>query len=346
MKRKLVFLVIALIVVAAIVVVVIATRKKTLENIKTTGIVEGTEVNLSPKVAGRISYLCCDEGGIVKEGEVAVRLESADLSAAVEQAVAGVEKAQKEVDVSRSAVDSARANVKSAEADIKAAQSAQEKARVTAELAKKELDRSSALHEQGIISKDSFDVAVKSYDASSADYASSESRLAAAESGRDAALAQLSSSENKLKSSEAGLKQAEASLAYAQAKLADTVIASPITGTVVFKSLEKGEIVSPGMTILTIVNLQDLYVRVDIDETLVGDVILNGKVIIRTEGNQRKTFEGKISEIGRYAEFATQKDVTRGRQDIKTFRVKIKVGDTSGTLKPGMTVGVEIPRKQ
>jgi HlyD family secretion protein len=58
-----------------------------------------------------------------------------------------------------------------------------------------------------------------------------------------------------------------------------------------------------------------------------------------------KTFQGKITEIGRYAEFATQRDVIRGRQDIKTFRVKVRVDDPERLLKPGMTVEVEIPKK-
>jgi hypothetical protein len=57
-------------------------------------------------------------------------------------------------------------------------------------------------------------------------------------------------------------------------------------------------------------------------------------------------FKGKVSELGRYAEFATQRDVTRGRQDIKTFRVKINIEDSAGLLKPGMTVEVEIPQKK
>ena len=184
------------------------------------------------------------------------------------------------------------------------------------------------------------------YNASVADYTSSKSRLASAYSKRDAALAQLETAESQLKSARANLKQAEASLSYNLAKLADTIITSPISGTVVFKALEKGETVSPGMTILTIVDMEDLYVRVDMDETLIDSIALNSEAIIRTEGTTERTFKGKVYEIGRYAEFATQRDVTRGRQDIKTFRVKIKLEDTGGVLKPGMTVEVEIPKKK
>jgi HlyD family secretion protein len=73
--------------------------------------------------------------------------------------------------------------------------------------------------------------------------------------------------------------------------------------------------------------------------------VLGNDASVTVESRPGKVFRGRVSEIGRYAEFATQRDVTRGRQDIKTFRVKIKVDDKEGILKPGMTVSVEIPKK-
>jgi HlyD family secretion protein len=109
--------------------------------------------------------------------------------------------------------------------------------------------------------------------------------------------------------------------------------------------MEKGETVSSGMTIITIVDTDNLYVRVDIEETLIGYAVLGGEAFITADGIPNKVFEGRVSEIGRYAEFATQRDVTRGRQDIKTFRIKIRVADSQGLLKPGMTTEVKIPRK-
>jgi HlyD family secretion protein len=229
--------------------------------------------------------------------------------------------------------------------DIKTAESDLEKARVQMELAKSEMDRSNALYKKDFISKESLDLAVTAYNASVADYMSSKSRLASAHSKRDAAVTQLKTAESQLTSAKANIKQSEANLSYNFAKLADTIITSPLSGNVVFKALEKGETVSPGMTILTIVDMKDIYARVDIDETLIDNVALNSKAIIRTEGTPERIFKGIVYEIGRYAEFATQRDVTRGRQDIKTFRVKIKIDDTGGALKPGMTVEVEIPRK-
>ncbi len=344
--KKTIFIAVAVLIVIAVLIFIYVSKGKKNETIKTAGIIEGTEVNLSSQVSGNISYMCCDEGDSVKEGEVAFKLESHDLRALVEQAKAGIKKAKASIRVSESEIKNASANIKSSEADIKTAHANTEKARVQMELAKKEMDRANTLYRQDFVSKDSVDVAVTQYNASVADYESSKSMLASANSKRDAAVAQLNTAENQLKSAEADLKQSEANLAYNLARLDYATITSPISGVVVLKSLEKGETVSPGMTVLTIVDMKDLYVRVDIDETLINNVSLNSEALISPEGIPKRIFKGWVAEIGRYGEFATQKEVTRGRQDIKTFRVKVKFGSTGGVLKPGMTVEVEIPKKR
>jgi len=266
--------------------------------------------------------------------------------ASVKKAKAGVEMSKADIHVSESAIESSKANIASAEADIRTAESDVEKAKIQMELALKEMERAKALFKDEFLSQQTLDSRVATYNASEADYASSKSRLSAAYARKSASSAQLNQAENQLKSSLANLKESEANLSYNLAKFDDTTMTSPISGTVVLKALEKGEIASPGMTVLTIVDMGDLYVRVDLDETLINSIALNSEALIRAEGSSKTEFKGTVSEIGRYAEFATQRDVTRGRQDIRTFRVKIKLGDTGGRLKPGMTVEVEIPKKR
>ncbi len=346
LKKRIIFIAVGVLIIITVLIVIYVSKGQRSEIIKTTGIIEGIEVNLSPKVAGRISYICCNEGDSIKAGEVAINLESDDLIASVEQAKAGVERAKAEIKVSESAIEISKANIVTADADIKTAESDLEKARVQMELAKSEMDRSNVLYKQDFISRESLDLAVTTYNASVADYTASKSRIASANSKKDAVMAQSKAAESQLKSAKANLKESEANLSFNLAKFADTTIKSPISGMVVFKALEKGEIVSPGMTVLTIVNVQDLYARVDIDETFIDSIALNSKAIMRTGGTPGRIFNGTVYEIGRYAEFATQRDVTRGRQDIKTFRVKIKLDDPGGTLKPGMTVEAEIPGKK
>ncbi|HMK50585.1 MAG TPA: efflux RND transporter periplasmic adaptor subunit, partial [Thermodesulfovibrionales bacterium] len=321
-------------------------RPQKSESIRSTGIIEGTEVNLSPKVSGRLSFVCCNEGDPVKKGEEAFRLESNDLRASVDKAKAGVDFSRAEIRVSESAITSSKANISSAEADIRTAEADVEKARINMDLAQKEMKRAEALFKDEFLSQQTLDSRIATYNAAEADYTSSKSRLSAANARKSASEAQLNQAVNHLKSSAASLKESEANLSYNLAKFDDTVIASPISGTVVLKAMEKGETVSPGMTVLTIVDMEELYVRVDLDETLINSIALNSEALIRAEGSSKSEFRGTVSEIGRYAEFATQRDVTRGRQDIRTFRVKIRVGDTGGRLKPGMTVEVEIPKKR
>jgi len=313
--------------------------------VRTSGIIDGPEVNLAPKVAGRISEICCKEGDSVRKDQSVIRLESDDLSASVEQSKAGVERAQANISVAESSIRLAQANIGTAEADIRAVQADTEKARIQLADSGTRLARLQTLFQQKFISQEALDTSATAHAALEADHAAQKAKLNEAQHKRDASVAQLSTAKNQLLLAHSELKESQATLAFSQAKLADMVIATPISGTVVFKAFEKGESVSPGVTVLTVVDLSSLYARVDVDETLVDRIAVGGAVTIRTEGTAGKQFGGKVAEIGRYAEFATQKDVKNGRQDIKTFRVKIAFQDATGLLKPGMTVDVDIAKR-
>ena len=107
--------------------------------------------------------------------------------------------------------------------------------------------------------------------------------------------------------------------------------------------MEEGEVVSPGTSILTIVDPSTLWVRFDLEQRFVTKVRVGTKARVWLEHHPDMVFDGEVFDIGREGEFAVERDVTRGRQDIKTFRTRIKINDPKGILKPGMTVMVEIP---
>ena len=311
-----------------------------------TGIIDGIEVNLSSKVAGRISRIECNEGDVVKAGQAVITLESEDIKASVEQAMAGVERADAGVKVAEASVENGRATVLAAEAEAKSAESDIEYAGARMEESGRQAERRKELFSKNLISMESRDQVVTEYWANAASYASSKERLNAARARKEVAASQSKAAISQLNASKAAVKEARANLAVSRSKLDDMTIRSPVTGTVIFKSLEKGETVGPGLAILTIVDLNNLYARVDFDETKIGRVVLNGSAKVTVEGVPGKVFGGRIIEVGRHGEFATQRDVVRGREDIRTFRVKVRVDDPSGTLKPGMTVDVEIPGKR
>jgi multidrug resistance efflux pump len=335
-----------LVVAAALLSIRYFSRDPEASSLRTTGIIDGTEVNLSPKVAGRISSICCNEGDRVRKGQVAVALESDDIQASVRQALAGVERARSDVQAAVASAQTTKANLAGAEADVRSAEADLARAREQMEEAKTEADRREELFARNLIPKEARDQAVSAYRVNAAAFEASNGKLEAARAKRDAAAGQIDAAQSRVNASRAAQKESEANLAVSRSKLADTTIAAPIAGTVIFKAFEPGETVSPGETILTVVALDNLYARIDIDETNIGNVVLQGDASVTVEGVPGKVFRGRITEIGRYAGFATQRDVIRGREDIKTFRVKVRVDDPSGILKPGMTVDVEIPKKR
>ncbi len=108
-------------------------------------------------------------------------------------------------------------------------------------------------------------------------------------------------------------------------------------------AVEEGEVVAPGTSILTVVDPSTLWVRFDLEQRFITTVHVGTKARVWLEHHPDMVFDGEVFDVGREGEFAVERDVTRGRQDIKSFRTRIKIIDPEGILKPGMTVMVEIP---
>jgi RND family efflux transporter MFP subunit len=137
---------------------------------------------------------------------------------------------------------------------------------------------------------------------------------------------------------------AQAGARFYTDQLNDTIIRSPIAGIVVSKNLQVGEWVTPGTAILTIDDLATIWARVDVEETDLGSIKIGtaAQVVMPTNPPQRYT--GRVMAIGQEGQFATETDVRRGRQDLRTFYIKVRVLQSSGDLKPGMTAEVSFDR--
>lgn len=266
--------------------------------IQTTGIIEATEVNLSPKITERVKEIRFIEGDYVKKGEVAILLDDDKKKAEYEQAEANLEVA--------------KANVLNATADI-------EKANVRIIDTKRDLERNSKLLAKKLVSQNDKDKAQTNYDVAVSDLNKAMAQEALAR---------------------ASVKQSEAALKVAKTNLEDTVIISTLSGVVTLKAFEPGEMAPAGTTVLTVIDLNDIWVRVDVEETVVSKIKLGDVVRIKVDGLPNEEFKGSVTEINSEGEFATQRDVRRGRQDIKTFRVKVRIGEPKGILKQGMTATV------
>lgn len=213
----------------------------------------------------------------------------------------------------------AQANLEVAKANLLDAKAEVEKAKVRIEDAKRDLERISRLLEKNLVSQNDKDKAQTNYDLAVADFNKAEAQVTLAN---------------------ASVKQAEAALDLAKENLKDTVIISTLSGIVTLKAFEPGEMVSAGSSILTIVDINNIWARVDVEETDIAKIKLGDMAYAKVDALAKEEFKGRVVEINSEGEFATQRDVRKGKQDIKTFRVKVRIDEPRGILKPGMTAQV------
>ena len=189
---------------------------------------------------------------------------------------------------------------------------------------------------------------------SQAELAHSEADLAQArrDLGRDEQLSKEHVIANKIRDDaitavqqgEAAVLSATANVKFYEDQLADTQIKSPVDGVVVSKALEVGEWVTAGVPILTVDDLSTIWARVDVQETDVGTLYVGKSAQVELPTEPPQVFTGRVMAIGQEGQFATERDVRRGHQDIRTFYVKVQVLQADGQLKPGMTAEVTFPR--
>jgi HlyD family secretion protein len=129
--------------------------------------------------------------------------------------------------------------------------------------------------------------------------------------------------------------------ARAQVRLNYTEIHAPISGVVALRAARQGEVVNPGQAILSLINPDDLWVRADVEETYIDGVRLGDRMQVRLPSGVERT--GTVFFRGVDAAYATQRDVSRTKRDIKTFEIRLRVDNTDRRLWPGLTALVTLP---
>ena len=127
----------------------------------------------------------------------------------------------------------------------------------------------------------------------------------------------------------------------AQVRLNYTEIRAPIPGFVASLPARQGEVVNIAQPILEIINPDDLWVRVDVEETYIDRIHLGEKMTVRLPSGAER--EGTIFYRGVDADYATQRDVSRAKRDIKTFEFRLRVDNSDRSLWPGLTAYVIVP---
>jgi len=136
-----------------------------------------------------------------------------------------------------------------------------------------------------------------------------------------------------VKSSQGLCASAQAQTAQAAARLNYTTIRAPISGKVGIWAAREGEVVNPGSAIVTLVDLGQTWVYAAIAETEADAIQLGDTLKVRMPGGAR--VDGRVLVKTAEGDFATQRDVSRRKRDIKTIQLKLLVDNPGERLVPG-----------
>ena len=315
------------------------------------GTVDANQVVVGPKIMGRIERLAVDEGDAVKAGETIAVLDQQELTADRQAAEALLVSLRHQVQQSKaSEKDTAgetSSGVVNAQARLRAAQATL--AQGQADLSRIESDtrRTVALAKDGVMSEQQSDQAVQQLKAQQALVRSEEDsvRAAAADlSTAEARLHQAHAAQSTVESTEAQAMNAKRNLEAAEARLGYTTVVSPVNGIVTVRAAREGEVVSPGQAIVIVTDLSDTWVRASIPETEATNISLGDQLKVRLPDGD--TANAKVIFKAPEADFATQRDVSRRKRDIKTIALKLSIDNSKKNLVPGMTAEVMVPKSK
>jgi multidrug resistance efflux pump len=347
--RNRVFLILSLLTIGSAIWYFVTVRPTS--NLQLIGTVDANEVLVSSKIQGRIQTLTVDEGQEVKAGQLIAIIESADLSAASQAAEASaqsqVSKLGETVETERQTRGEVSSAAVTAEAQVRAAQSSLMQAQANFEHQKADTSRTVALAAQGIASAEARDEAVTSLQAAQAAVETAAQNVAAAEAAlRQARAHELAAAAAKktVDSTRDMVQNAQALAEEAKIETGYARIYAPVSGRVNVRAARQGEVVAVGATIVTIMDLTQTWVYAPLPETQADAVQLGDTLQIKFPSGA--SVPGKVISKAAEADFATQRDVSSLKRDIKTVQIKLIIDNPGERFVPGMTAEISIPKSK
>ena len=310
-----------------------------------TGIVTTNDVVVSPQVGGQIGRLLVKEGDAVVREQLIAVITPDELAADRTYYAQSAEGATSQVKQSEAALryqeQQTRDQIRQAEAMLASTEAQRAAAEADLEIARLSFERSQRLVKEQLISVEQFDQARTSYQGAVAKVDSlkkqADAQRAAVALARSTA-EQIAMKRHQLEANQRQEAAATAQQRKAEVRLAYTEIRAPIEGIVDVRAVRPGEVVSAGQPIVSLINPDDLWVRVDVEETYIDRVRLGDRLTVRLPSGIERP--GVVFFRGADAAFATQRDVSRTKRDIKTFEVRLRVDNRDRRLAVGMTAYV------
>lgn len=269
-----------------------------------------TTVEVKSKANGIIEALHADVGQVVSPGEILAELDRENLTARLREA---------------------RANLQAAEAAHTASEAELRRDEIEAEapdveFARRNLSRAEQLFEQELLAQEGF--------------AESRSTVEQAENHQRALRGQLLVSRARVTQAAANVAQAVAAVEQAEEELTNATLRAPIRATVLTRDVEVGSPVSSILNlganatlVMTLGDIDQVFVRGQVDEADIGQVSLGQSARITTETFRERTFTGRVTQIS---------PIGVEENNVTTFEVEISIDNPGQELKANMTANAEI----
>ncbi|MBD2776134.1 HlyD family secretion protein [Iningainema tapete] len=335
------------------------------------GRIEGYETDISAKIGGRVTNVAVREGDVVKPNQPLVQIDDSELRAQLQGAAARVKAAQERLErarqqlpvleaqlqqanlITQQAYQESQGRVLEAENAVATTRAQLAEARESLSLAKIRQRRSSYLYNQGAIAAQQIDednaalnTAQARVNAAQQQVKSAQGRLTQAQATlrnppiRAAAALQIekqiAQARTDITVAQQDVRDAQATQAQVQANLNYLKINSPLTGNVITRSVEPGEVVAAGAPLITIVNLDNLYLRGFIPEGEIGKVKLGQPGLVYLDAFPKQPLQATVTRVDPKASFTPENTYFKKDRVTQVFGVELTLKNPQGLAKPGM----------
>jgi HlyD family secretion protein len=326
------------------------------------GTVEARNIRVGSKVGGRIDKVLVREGDSVEPGQVLIIFDDKELQAALEQSRANSEKSQRgyrpeEIAEARAAAAQAKADYELRkngyrQEDIDAAKADLDRANADEVRSHLDFDRYDALAKNDVGSKQQRDTAEANWKVALAQQQSAQRKLDQWQRGYRpeeiaSAEAHYHQTQATLEKLERGNRREDVDLAkaaydYDQARYRERQVTSPAAAVVEVLDVRPGDLIAPNTPVATLLERDQIYVRIYIPETEIGRVRIGQKADVRVDSFPNQVFSGIVEQINQQAEFLPRNVQTREERVHQVFGVKIRIDDSSGHVRAGMAADVKL----
>jgi HlyD family secretion protein len=361
MNRKRVMILVVLAALAAVAAYSVGWFRRD-NGLEGSGTVEARNIRVGSKIGGRIDKILVREGDSVEAGQTLITFDDKELAASLAQSRAAAEKAQRgfrseEIAEARAAAAQAKAEYDQRKNGYRQEDIASAKAdldRATADEIRTHLDfqRYDALAQKDLVSKQQRDTAEANWKMALAQKQSAEHKLE--ELNRGYRPEEIAAAEARYHQTQATREKfergnryedvaaARAALAYDTARFRERQVLAPAAATVEVLDIRPGDLIPPNTPVATLLERDQIYVRIYIPETEIGRVHLGQKAEIRVDSFPKQVFNGVVEQINQQAEFLPRNVQTREERVHQVFGVKVRIDDTSHRVLAGMAADVQL----